>query len=140
MHCGSSAASTSRCVFVCRDGLPYRRSRRGGCLRVPAAGALRAHVLHELHATPLGGHLGRDKPLNLARRTVWWPGLPAAVVEYGPTCPPCQRVKADRLPLAGLLSPLPVSERRGGGIGLDLLELPVALSGHDFLQVCTSTS
>ena len=30
--------------------------------------------------------------------------------------------------------PLPVPTRRGGSIRLDLLELPVARSGHDFLQ------
>ena len=85
----------------------------------------------ELHATLLGGHFGRDKTLALARRLEWWPGLPAAVKEYVRTCPTCQRVKADHLPPAGLLYPLPVPTRRGGCISLDILELPVA----DFLQV-----
>ena len=94
-------------------------------------------MLHELHATPLGGHFGRDKTLALARRSVWWPGLPAEVEEYVCTCPTCQRVKADHLPPAGLLHPLPVPTRRGGCISLDFLELPVARSGHDFLQVNT---
>ncbi|MFN9944494.1 MAG: hypothetical protein ACK56I_34005, partial [bacterium] len=51
------------------------------------------------------------------------------------TCPTCQRVKADHLPPAGLLYPLPVPTRRGGSISLDFLELPAARSGHDFLQV-----
>ena len=54
---------------------------------------------------------------------------------YMSTCPTCQRVKADHLPPAGLLYPLPVPTRRGGCISLDFLELPVARSGHDFLQV-----
>jgi hypothetical protein len=92
-------------------------------------------VLQELHATPLGGHFGRDKTLGLARRSVWWPGMPAALTEYVRTCPTCQRVKADHLPPAGLLFPLPVPSRRGGCISLDFLELPAARSGHDFLQV-----
>jgi len=125
----------SRRAFVCRDGLLYRLSQRGDRLCVPAAGTLRAQALRELHATPLGGHFGRDKTLALARRSVWWPGLPAAVEEYVRTCPTCQRVKADHLPPAGLLYPLPVPTRRGGCISLDFLELPVARSGHDFLQV-----
>ena len=51
------------------------------------------------------------------------------------TCPTCQRVKADRQPPSSLLFPLPVPTRRGGCIGLDFLELPVARSGHDSLQV-----
>ena len=45
------------------------------------------------------------------------------------------QLKADHLPPAGLLYPLPVPARRGGYIRLDVLELPVARSGHDFLQV-----
>ena len=91
--------------------------------------------LQELHATPLGGHFVCYKALALARHSVWWPCLLAAVKEYMPTCPTCQRVKADHLPPAGLLYPLPVPTRRGGCISLDFLELPVARSGHDFLQV-----
>jgi hypothetical protein len=104
-------------------------------LCIPAAGELRRTVLQELHATPLGGHFGRDKTLSLARRSVWWPGMPAAITEYVRTCATCQRVKADHLPPAGLLFPLPVPSRRGGCISLDFLELPMARSGHDFVQV-----
>ncbi len=55
--------------------------------------------------------------------------------EFVQTCPTCQRVKADHLPPAGLLFPLPVPTRRGGSISLDFLELPTARSGHDFLHV-----
>ena len=121
--------------FLLRDGLLYRRGPRGDRLCIPAAGGLRLQVLAELHATPLGGHFGRDKTLALARRSVWWPGLPATVEEYIRSCPICQRVKADHLPPAGLLYPLPVPTRRGGCISLDFIELPVAQSGHDFLQV-----
>ena len=66
---------------------------------------------------------------------MWWPGLPTDIDEFIRTCPTCQRVKADHLPPAGLLFPLPVPTRRGGTISLDFLELPPARSGHDFLQV-----
>ncbi len=36
---------------------------------------------------------------------------------------------------AGLLFPLPVPSRRGGCVSLDFMELPTAVSDHDFLQV-----
>jgi hypothetical protein len=104
-------------------------------LCIPAAGELRRPVLTELHATPLRGRSGREKTLALARRCVWWPGLPAAVDEFIKTCATCQRVKADHQAPAGLLFLLPVPIRRGGCISLDFLELPAARSGHDFLQV-----
>ena len=35
---------------------------------IPAADGLRGSVLEELHATPLGGHFGRDKTMALALR------------------------------------------------------------------------
>ena len=99
--------------FDLRGGLLYSRSPR--CVR-----SLRDTVLQELHATPLGGHLGsvlgRNKTLALARRSVWWPGLSAAVEKCIHTCPTCQRVKEDNLQPAGLLFPLPVPSRRDGSM------------------------
>ena len=121
--------------FLWRDGLLFRRSSRGDRLCVPDDPALRRLVLAELHATPLGGHFGRDKTLSLARRTVWWPSLVADVDTFIRTCPTCQRVKAEHGRPAGLLYPLPVPSRRGGTVGLDFMEMPTASSGHDFLQV-----
>ena len=56
--------------FVWRQGLLYRRSARGDRLCVPAVPALRRRIMEELHATPLGGHFGRDKTIAIARRLV----------------------------------------------------------------------
>ena len=58
-------------------------SPRGDCLCEP--GALQVQMLHELHATLLGGHLGRDKTLALMHHLVWWP-CPPAVQEYVSIC------------------------------------------------------
>ena len=44
---------------------------------VSVAGAVRAQVLHELHATQQGGNFGPDTAPALARRAVCFPGLPA---------------------------------------------------------------
>ncbi len=82
------AAGPRARLFIARDRLLYRQSPRGDRLCIPSVGALRVQVLRELHATPLGGHFGRDKTLALVRRSVWWPGLPAAVEEFVQTCPP----------------------------------------------------
>ena len=78
------------------------------------------------------------------RWAVRWPagGLPvsAAVEEYIKTCPTCQRVKADHLPPAGILFPLPMPKRRGvhqPRLGLHRAPDGPARrrSGHDFVQV-----
>ncbi len=133
---GCPPAAPPRRAFISRDRLLYRRSPRGDRLCVPASGLFRQRILQELHATPLGGHFGRDKTLALARRSVWsWPSLPTDVAAFVQSCPTCHRVKADHFQPAGLLFPLPVPSRRGGCISMDFLELPTARSGHDFLQV-----
>ena len=140
-----SAACPSHCAFVCRDGLLYRCGRRYDRLCVPATGALRAQVLHELHAAPLGGHFGRDKTLALrpwcaARCGGHWSGLPVEVEEYVRTCPTYQRVKADRLQPAGLPYPLPVPTRRGVCISLDFLEFCPSPAPATVFCRCTSAS
>jgi hypothetical protein len=111
-----------RC-FILRDGpdgllSDYRRSAAATtCVsRQRASSDTRRTVLTELHSTPLGGHFGRDKTLALARRFLWWPGLPAPVDEFIKTCATCQRVKADHQAPAGLLYLPPVLMRRGGCI------------------------
>ena len=121
--------------FLWRAGLLYRRGASGDRLCIPSDPDLRRLVLTELHATPLGGHFGREKTTALARRTVWWPNMAADIETFVRTCPICQRVKAEHGSPAGLLYPLPVPSRRGGTVGLDFMEMPTAASGHDFLQV-----
>jgi hypothetical protein len=93
---------------------PFVRPCRRGVAAAGAPGAPR-----DAAPTPLGSHLGRDKTLSLARRSVWRPGLPADVEAYVQSCPTCQRVRDDHLPARQGRPP----------------ELPPARSGHDFLQV-----
>ena len=132
---GLPAPPESSHSFVWRAGLLFRRGARGDRLCIPDDAALKRLVLQELHATPLGGHFGRDKTTALALRSVWWPSLKTDLDEFVRSCPTCQRVKAEHGTPPGLLYPLPVPTRRGGTIGLDFVEMPTASSGHDFLQV-----
>ena len=100
-----ASASPSRRGFARRDGRLCLSPR---VYRLCFPGALQTQVLHELHATPLVGQFGRDSTLALARRSVWWPGLPAAVEKCVRTCQTCKRVKADpacRRPACCTLSP-----------------------------------
>ena len=75
-----------------RVGLLYSHSPRGDCLCIPVRfpDAYGCWSLEELRSTPPGGHFGRDKALALARRSMWWPGLSAAVDEFIRPCPTCQ--------------------------------------------------
>ena len=46
------------------------------------ASELREAVLHELHGSALGGHLGRRKLESLVRRRFYWPTLGADVHKF----------------------------------------------------------
>ncbi len=105
--CPVPADSTStRTSFFARDGLLFWHSSRSDRLCIPEVPALRQLNLTELHATPLGGHFGRDKTLSLAQRSVWWTSFTADVETFISNCLTCQRVKAEYGRPAGLLFPL----------------------------------
>ena len=136
----AGAHGSPRLSFVLRDGLLCRRSPRGDRLCVTASGELRLQLLRELHATPLDGHFGRGKRLSLARRSVWWPSLPADVEPDGRGVRaelPHMPTRQGRQPVPGRPALQPVQTRRGGCISLDFLELAPARFDHDFLQVHT---
>lgn len=54
---------------------------------------LRANVLASLHDSPLAGHGGRRKTLDLVNRNYWWPGVNRDVDEFCKTCVACQLTK-----------------------------------------------
>ena len=46
-----------------------------GKVYVPSKGRLRYDVIREHHDTPIAGHPGRDKTLELVSRNYWWPKM-----------------------------------------------------------------
>ena len=86
---------------------------------------------------PFKVRLRQDASVSAPLGMVAWPAGHRRGVK---SCPICQRVEADHLPPAGLLYPLPVPRLHAASastrcIILDFIELHVARSGHDFLQV-----
>jgi len=75
---------------------------------VPAQEALRSQLLEVYHDCPSGGHWGRDKTLDLIRRSFTWPEIAKDVSEYVATCPVCQGKAIHRHKPYGKLEPLPV--------------------------------
>lgn len=54
---------------------------------------LRLAVLSELHASALGGHMGRRKLEMQVRQRFYWPTLSADVRKFCQECDICQRSK-----------------------------------------------
>ena len=102
----------------CRERLPRELQPysvdKGDLLRcdsrvlVPEQESLRAQLLERYHDCPSGGHWGRDKTLELIRRTFTWPGIANDVREYVATCPVCQGKAIHRHKPYGQLEALPV--------------------------------
>ena len=56
-------------------------------------GELRGEVIRLHHDTPVGGHGGRWKMMELVTRSYWWPGVTKEVGRYVDGCDACQRYK-----------------------------------------------
>jgi len=56
-------------------------------------GELKREVIHLYHDTPVGGHGGRWKTMELVTRNYWWPGVTKEVGRYVDGCNACQRYK-----------------------------------------------
>ncbi len=54
---------------------------------------LRTKVIEAHHNTPLAGHPGIAKTLELINRNYWWPSMKEVIQHYVKTCVVCQRTK-----------------------------------------------
>ena len=76
-----------------------------GKVYVPKDVQLRREVVKMHHDTPIAGHPGRWKTLELVTRNYWWPGVTKFVFDYVDGCDPCQRYKNNPQSPAGKLMP-----------------------------------
>lgn len=97
-----------------RNGAPPR-------IVVPACATLRTRIIREHHDTPLAGHPGRDRTLELVTRTFWWPSVHADVNRYVLQCDGCQRNKSRTGPTPGLLQSLPIVDEPWQGVTMDFI-------------------
>ena len=73
---------------------------------VPESADLRVRILSSLHDGPMAGHPGRDRMLELAQRSVYWPGLAKDIKRFVTSCDACQRAKSLNRQAAAPLHPL----------------------------------
>ncbi|KAF8697498.1 hypothetical protein RHS03_07767, partial [Rhizoctonia solani] len=64
-----------------------------GRIVVPDVGTLRTDLLCIFHNSPLAGHPGRQRTLELVSRNYYWPGICADTYWHVDSCKTCQRIR-----------------------------------------------
>jgi hypothetical protein len=63
-------------------------------------------VIHTYHDSPVYGHPGISKTIQLAERNHWWPGMRQDITEYVKGCADCQHHKVNNRPTKAPLQPI----------------------------------
>src|SRR5436305_10291448 len=75
---------------------------------VPHDDAIRLTLMRQHHDSPLAGHFGVTRTLELLSRNYWFPDINSYVKDYVTTCDLCSRAKPPRHARFGELSSLPL--------------------------------
>lgn len=112
----SDAASRSS-LYSVHNGLIYS----GNQLVIPANDKIKAILLREAHDSPMAGHLGTVKTLDVVSRSYYWVDMAAEVKEYVSTCPTCLSIKSRNHNPPGLLHSIPHPLRRWQQVSMDFI-------------------
>lgn len=100
------------------DGLLWTSD---GLFYVPNDLELRRRLIHEVHDTPTGGHMGLAKTLGRLTTTCWWPGMKSMIADYVRGCTTCAAIKPSLQKPAGTLRPLPIPDKPWRTISIDFV-------------------
>jgi len=115
------------------DGLMLK----DGKVYVPKDEELRVEIIQLHHDTPVGGHRGQWKTVELVTRNFWWPRVTIEVKRYVEGCDLCQRNKNRTEPPAGKLMPNEAPDKPWAHITADfIVKLPLSRGYDSILVVC----
>ena len=107
-----------------------------GRLYVPESNLLWMEVIQKHHDSPVAGHPGYKKMLDLLQHNYYWSGMATTVKEYVTRCDTCQRFKGSNVTPAGLLHPLETMSLPWEHISADFItDLPLSHSFDAILMV-----
>ncbi|KAF8754661.1 hypothetical protein RHS01_05915 [Rhizoctonia solani] len=105
-----------------------------GKLVVPDSEPLKEQLLREFHNSPLAGHPGQQRTLELISRSYWWPGMKSSAKEWVECCPICQANRRAHAP-AIALKPLEVPPFPFHTISYDFITGFPKSNGYDAVLV-----
>ncbi|QRW17963.1 Retrotransposable element Tf2 protein [Rhizoctonia solani] len=105
-----------------------------GKLVVPDSEPLKERLLREFHNSPLAGHPGQQRTLELISRSYWWPGMKSSAKEWVECCPVCQANRRAHAPAISL-KPLEVPPYPFHTISYDFITGFPKSQGHNAILV-----
>jgi len=107
-----------------------------GKVYVPKDNRLRTEIIRLYYNTPVGGHRGQWKTVELVTRNFWWPGVTKEVKQYVEGCDACQCNKNHIEQPTGKLMPNSIPEKPWMHISADfIIKLPLAQGYNSILVV-----
>jgi hypothetical protein len=97
------------------------------------------HIIQSHHDSPVHGHPGISKTIQLTERLYWWPRMRVDITEYVKGCADCQRHKVNTRPTKAPLQPIyPKAETTPfETVALDfIVKLPIS-QGFDSILTIT---
>jgi hypothetical protein len=96
------------------------------------------HIIKSHHDSPVHGHPGISKTIQLTERLYWWPRMRIDITEYVKGCADCQRHKVNTRPTKAPLQPIyPKAETTPfETVALDfIVKLPISQGFDSILTV-----
>ena len=88
-------------------------------LYVPEYAPLMLQIMDNNHSTPIAGHSGRSKTLELIFRDYYWPKMHQDIDRFVRNCHTCQRSGTSRHAPFGITQPLPIPNCAWEDISMD---------------------
>jgi len=127
-----SSFSRNEMNLESKEGIVYKDNR----VFVPPISNLKTQILKLFHDSPIAGHAGTEKTIELIKRELYWYGMDREIKEYVTTCNSCQRNKSSQQLPIGLLKPLEIPKQAWSTITIDFItQLPRTRSGYDSIAV-----
>lgn len=104
-------------TYVLHNGL----LKKSGKIVVGPDILLREKIILWQHASPEGGHSGRDHTIKRVKTLFYWPGMSKDIRQKIRPCQVCQASKYDASPYPGYLQPLPIPHEVWVDVSMDFI-------------------
>jgi hypothetical protein len=121
-----------RKIFSVENGTIYYHE----LVYVPNVPSIFTILMREVHDVRTGGHVGMNKTLEILKRKFYWPRMQYHVQRYIASCQKCQENKNSNGHPIGLLSPLPIPNKKWEIVSMDFItSLPRTKNKYDAIMV-----